>query len=304
MTRRRRFIGWAGISAWTVIAMAAAAGPAGAARIHLLGYSPQLTVAGPGCGTTGTVAVRMPADARRIRPYPGFRAGDGTFSGGFRVGDPVPGPAGYGGEASALAADYAAITGFATSRTLGGRQGIFTVTPSERWCAGSYTDPNGDPAPASESPDPAAQPDYRPGWATFPTQFMTRYVVDRARLYTIDTKGTLRTRPPRRLAVSRGHDLVATGLRWRRWGRSSAVGRGTLTFAGRRLAVRVEFYNPELIAPPDPIPGCPRGRVYYHHLAVAVPAWDAKTTYAIGRRCTTSVVNNAAGDLHPPRGSA
>ncbi|HEX6388822.1 MAG TPA: hypothetical protein VFZ89_05240 [Solirubrobacteraceae bacterium] len=268
-----------------------------AVRIPLYGRAAQKSFAGPGCGTQDSVAVSLPADARAIRPFEGFSDGSGGRSGGWRVGDPVFGPDGFNFEGAIGVPDYATVSAFGVAPVATGFTATFTVAPTARWCAGYFTAPDGSPAPASSVSDPQTRPGYHAGWRTAPHTLMLRFVVNRQNLYTRDTRGVLRSRPPARLAISRRHPLQATGLRWRRWGQPSAIGDGSLRHRGRRLAVRVEFYNAELNDPDD---GCPAGRVYYRNLAVSVPAWRKKTTYAIGNRCRTMVVNNAAGDLRPP----
>jgi hypothetical protein len=287
------------------VCLAAGVDTAHAVRIPLLGHAPEKIFAGPGCELAqDSVSLSLPRDAREIRPFEGFAAGDGTRSGGSRTGDPVSGPDGFNEEGAMGVPDYAAVTGLLFAFAPDKISAVFTVAPSPRWCSGYFTAPDGGPAPASTVSDPQSRPGYHAGWRTAPRSLMLRFVVNRRQLYTRDTEGVLRSRPPARLAISRGHPLQATGLRWRRWGQPSAIGRGTVRHRGKRLAVTVEYYNAELVEPSDPTDvtdGCPVGRVYYRNLAVSVPAWGAKTTYVIGRRCRTMVVNNSAGDLRPPR---
>jgi hypothetical protein len=268
-----------------------------AVRIPLLGYAPEMVLSGAGCGTTASVAIALPSDASGVRPFEGFANPDGSRSGGYRLGDPVPGPVGFGGEDSPPPApDYASVTAFGATPSDKKLMARFVVSPSTRWCSGYFTDSTGGPVPASSAGDATVQPGYHPGWSTAPTGFIVRFVLHRGALYTLDAKGVLRARPPARMAVSRRHRLVATGLRWRNWGQRSAVAHGTLHYRGRKLVVNVEFLNAEL----QPLSGCPNSQVFYKEFAVSVPAWHVKTTYGVAHGCSTSIVNNSAGDLRPP----
>jgi hypothetical protein len=276
------------------IAALAAAASAPAVEIDLFGRLPPTRFHGSGCGVNDTASLTLPQGAQRVRrdPY-------------YGVGTPIAGPYPFEGEGGGFDGDYAHVTGFAVSRTAAGRQrATFTVTASRRWCEGFMGDlhqPAQEPRPASEVPDASSQQDYHAGWATFPTTPYFRYALVRKALYSVDTRGHVRSQPPASMAVSVHHPLVARELTWRKWGEQSARARGVLAYKGARPAVFLELYNTDLGGDREGgAAGCPKGRAYYRNLLVSVPAWGERTTFGLGESCRALHVDNSAGDLRPP----
>jgi hypothetical protein len=242
------------------------------------------------------------ADHRSLYLPPGarnVRAGSYDTANDSSTGTELAGPLAFYEQPSAEDEDdfgdyaiefYASITGFRVRPD----RATWTITAEKKWCAGYTGDPKkqAPPKPASEQAHPENDPTYHKGWITQRYDLNATYTLERKKIFTVDPRGTVRSRAPRTFAASKKYDIKVRDITWKNWGKAEPTGKGTATYNGKTY--KATLYA-DLLDIGHAIRGCRPGQVYYAGMTVYIPKLaSTSTNFQIGRNCTDGVLNGSS----------